>query len=288
MFLVDDDKAKIRKGQKQRRAGPDHQLRVAGRNADPGPATRGLGHPRMPFGGSRPEARLDPVEELDRERDFRQKDQGLPAASQRLGHGFEIDFGLAGAGHALQERRGIGIAGDAGAELRRRGFLRRRQGASSHSRIEHRIGWIPRRIFAQDHTLCLQALDDARRNSGRSGDLSRRHAEIAVFLEGPDHPRASIRDPVRREPREPQHRPGGGRIGERGDPRRKPQHLGQRRQRVIRCALQKSPQFLAQRRHVDDADNRTQLFRGKITRPRTPDAPQHPARTERHLDEIAG
>jgi hypothetical protein len=58
----------------------------------------------MPFRRQTSEARNEPAHELARERNLRQHDHGLPAAPQRLGHRFEVDFRFAGPRHAVEQR----------------------------------------------------------------------------------------------------------------------------------------------------------------------------------------
>ena len=58
----------------------------------------------MPGRGRGAEAALEALQPLGRERDLGQQHQHLPAGAQRRGDGLEIDLGLAGAGHAVEQR----------------------------------------------------------------------------------------------------------------------------------------------------------------------------------------
>ena len=49
-------------------------------------------------------ARAEAIYELRRQGNFRHQHQGLPPRSQRLGDGFEINFGLTRSGDAVEQR----------------------------------------------------------------------------------------------------------------------------------------------------------------------------------------
>ncbi len=82
MLLVDDDQAEVGEGQEEARPGTGHDANVARSRARPDPGAAARRHARMPFGGPRAEALGETVEELRRQRDFGQQDQGLPSATQ--------------------------------------------------------------------------------------------------------------------------------------------------------------------------------------------------------------
>ncbi len=92
-----------RNGQEQRRARARHDQRLARRDGREGPLAPPPGDARMPFGRPHAEAPLEALEELRGERDLGHQDEALPALPHGLGHGLEIDLGLAGAGDALQQ-----------------------------------------------------------------------------------------------------------------------------------------------------------------------------------------
>ena len=68
---------------------------------------------RVPLGRPRAEARGEAVEELRGQRDLRQEHERLPPLPQGLRDRLEIDFGLARAGHAFEQRRRESARGDA-------------------------------------------------------------------------------------------------------------------------------------------------------------------------------
>ena len=95
--------------------------------------------------GRRPhaEAGREAVEELRRERDLGHQDQRLPALPHRLGDRLEIDLGLAGARHALEQRHGGAARADDRGERRRGVALpvrERRAGMVRVGRLGDRLG----------------------------------------------------------------------------------------------------------------------------------------------------
>ena len=104
VLLIDDDQAEIGIGQKQRRARADDDRYFAFGDGPPGARAPARRQFRMPFRRPRAEARGEAVEELRGERDLRHQDQALPAAADRVRHRLEINFGLAGAGDAVEQR----------------------------------------------------------------------------------------------------------------------------------------------------------------------------------------
>ena len=63
----------------------------------------------MPRRGQRAEAVLEAFQPLRGEGDLGQQHQHLPAGGEGRGDGLEIDLGLAGAGHAIEQGRGEGV-----------------------------------------------------------------------------------------------------------------------------------------------------------------------------------
>ena len=106
VLFVDDDEAEIGVRQVKRGAGADDDACLAGCNTAPGAAALGRREGRVPFDGSAAEAAMEAVEELARQRDLGQHDEGLVALLQRAGDGFEINFRLTRAGHAVEQRSG--------------------------------------------------------------------------------------------------------------------------------------------------------------------------------------
>ena len=189
MLLVDDDEPEVGEGQEQRRARPHHQPRVAARHREPRPPPRRLRHPRVPLRGPGAEARLDPVEELDRERDLGQEHQRLPPAPQRLGDRLEIDLGLPRPGDPLEQRRRIAPRPHRRAQRLGRRALRRRQRPRRDVGVEPREGRVARRRLPHQHALRLEPLDHPRRDARERRELHRRQPEVAVLGEGREHPR---------------------------------------------------------------------------------------------------
>ncbi len=103
MRLVHDDQAKVAERQEQRGPCAHHDARAAFRHLPPRAAAVGLLLRAVPDGGGHAKARLEPFEEVLRQRDFGQQHQHLPPQPQRLGHAFEIGLGLARSGHAVEQ-----------------------------------------------------------------------------------------------------------------------------------------------------------------------------------------
>ena len=107
VLLIDDDEAEVGIGQEQRGARADHDLDLAVGGRCPGPRAHARGEAGVPFGRAHAEALREPIEELRGERDLRHEYENLAGAPDRFGDGFEIDRGLAGAGHAIDQRHRI-------------------------------------------------------------------------------------------------------------------------------------------------------------------------------------
>ena len=107
MLFIDHDQTEIGVRQEQRRARADDDGDFALGDGFPGaraPARREFG---MPLGRTRAETRGKAVEELRGERDLRHQDQALPAGADGVGHRLEINFGLARAGDAVEQRHRV-------------------------------------------------------------------------------------------------------------------------------------------------------------------------------------
>ena len=103
--FIDDDGFQVRIGQEQRRSRAHHHLGAAIGNRGPGGAALAGFQIRMPRERLAAEAGGKARQPRRGERDFRHHHQRLPAVADRLRDGFEIDFGLAGPGHAFQQDR---------------------------------------------------------------------------------------------------------------------------------------------------------------------------------------
>ena len=116
VLFIDDDQAEIGIRQKQRRARADHHRDLVRRHRRPGALAHARRNLRMPFRRPHAEARGEAVERLRGERDLRHQDQRLPLLADVLRHRLEIDFGLAGAGDAVEQRHGVAALIDRGAQ----------------------------------------------------------------------------------------------------------------------------------------------------------------------------
>ena len=123
VLLVDDDEAEIGVGQKQRRARANDDGHLAVGDCLPGARAAARRQLRMPFRRPHAEPRGEAVEELRGQRDLRHQDQALPPGADRVGHRLEIDFGLARAGDAVEQRHRIAALGDGCFQLRGGGGL---------------------------------------------------------------------------------------------------------------------------------------------------------------------
>ena len=107
VLLIDHDQAEIGVRQKQRRARADHDGNFTLGDCPPGARAFARRQLRMPFGRAYAEARGEAVEELRGQRDLRHQDETLPAGADDVRYRLEIDFGLARAGDAVEQRHRI-------------------------------------------------------------------------------------------------------------------------------------------------------------------------------------
>ena len=126
VLLIDDNQPEIGVGQKQRRARADHDRDFAVGDRLPGARALARRNFRMPFRRAHAEARGEAVEELRGERDLRHENETLPAGADHVGDRLEINFGLARAGDAIEQRHRIFALADGCFQLRRRRRLGRR------------------------------------------------------------------------------------------------------------------------------------------------------------------
>ena len=103
--FIDDDGFEVGIGQEQRRPRAHHHLGAAIGNRGPGGAALAGFQIRMPRERLAAETGGKSRQPRRGKRDFRHHHQRLPAVADRLRDGFEIDFGLAGPGHAFQQDR---------------------------------------------------------------------------------------------------------------------------------------------------------------------------------------
>ncbi len=115
LLLVDHDQAEVGDRREQGRAGAEHHARLAAAHPLPLLVALADAHPRMQDGEVIAEAQLDGAGEGRHERDLGHQQDRRPPAGERLLGGPQIDLGLAGAGHPLeQERRELAGLDDGG------------------------------------------------------------------------------------------------------------------------------------------------------------------------------
>ena len=249
VLLIDHDQPQIGIRQKQRRARADHHRDLARRNRGPGAralSRRDLG---MPFRRTHAEALGEAVEELRGERDLRHQDQHLLVAPDRLGHRLEIDFGLARAGDAIDQRHRE-------AALRHGRAQRIGRGALRIGELRHVVIGIgrPRHRLRRQHqrfqrALVDQPVDDAGRHAGlmRGLALGPHHA-VGEQLQ---HARARRRHALGRRARPAGRRPSRapGRVIAHAQAHA--QHHAARAQRVVGNPIDELAQLRLERRIVE-------------------------------------
>ena len=175
VLLIDDNEAEIGIRQKQRRARADHDRDFAVGDGFPGAGALARRKFGMPFRRADAEARGETVEELRGERDLRHEDEALPAGADRVGHRFEINFGLARAGDAVEQRHRIFVLGDGGFQFIGGGFLI--GGEIGGDKI--RVGFFRDRLGRQHQRLQRALVDQAVNHAHGDAELARRVALAA-------------------------------------------------------------------------------------------------------------
>ena len=232
MFLIDHDQTKVAERQEQRRPRADHQLRLTLPHHAPDAAAFGHGDARMPFGGLCAKPRLDPVQELFGQRDFRQQHQRLPPCAQRGGDRLEIDLGLARSGDTAQQRGAVGARSHTSRPARAEARLIVGQLLAGQVGVHPRKGTIARAVLFDHGALLHQPLDDRGRDPGHLGQFLEREGQIAVLRQHLQHAAAGVGHPLgvgRAAPVDLAHRR---RIAQPRRAGRQPQHRGHRRQRI--------------------------------------------------------
>jgi hypothetical protein len=161
VFFIDDDQAEIGIRQKQRRTRADNNRRIAGSNRSPVARTGARRQLRMPLDWPHAKTRREAIEKLPRQRDLRHQNHGLAPAADIFRNRLEIDFRLARACHAIEQRdlkltlrNEVRIASAADTLLWRKIRLRRRTDRAAAVQLtRHRLG--PERAFIHE------AVDDA-------------------------------------------------------------------------------------------------------------------------------
>ena len=95
MALVRNDQPNSRQGRKERRARPDDHLKQAQTGAPPGVVTLAGGQARVDESHLPGKTRQKAAHHLRSDGNFRDKDDGLPAAPDGFGGRTQIDFGFA-------------------------------------------------------------------------------------------------------------------------------------------------------------------------------------------------
>jgi len=106
VFFVDDDEAEVGVGEEEPGAGADDDARFTGGDCLPQAAALGAGQCGVPFDRRAAEAGLEAAEELARQCDFGKHNENLPALLQSTCNRLEVDFGLTGAGYAIEQSNG--------------------------------------------------------------------------------------------------------------------------------------------------------------------------------------
>ena len=242
----------------------------------------------MPFRRPHAEALGETVEHLRGERDLRHQDQRLPAAADRFGHRFEIDRGLAGAGDAVEQRRGIAAGFDRRAQRIRRHLLRRRKFRPREIRIGRGRDRIGRQHQRLQRAFVDQAVDDADRHAGLFRDLALA-ADEPVGAD-PQHAVARRGHALGMRTGEPHADALARRAEMLAHAQRHAHDHAARRQRVVRHPVDELAQLRFQRRHVELVGNVLEA----VVEPRIgilvlrPHHAERLARAERYRHDVAG
>ncbi len=127
VLLVDDHDADIGQRGHDGQPGAHDDVDVTGANAPPLIGPFAIAESRVDEREAHIQVRPDPIHQRQRHRDLRYQDEDRPAALQAGDDRFDVDRGLAAAGHAV-EQEWRGVPGVQGRDDRRdRSGLRRRQ-----------------------------------------------------------------------------------------------------------------------------------------------------------------
>ena len=248
VLLIDDDEAEIGEGEKQGRAGADHELRLVLRHGAPDAAAHRRGDAGMPLGRAGAEPLLAARNELIGERDLGHQHQHLAAARERRGDRLEINFGLARAGNAVEQSHGEAVASVVEQLARGFGLLHGELGALA-GKIERHGMPVGQRLGDQS-TGIDQPVDNTRADAGGFGEtrLDPDQPVLRCF----EHARAR-RGHARRLPSSQPHAIALSRRVERasGAHHHAQDHAG-RRQSVARHPVGEVERDARQRRHVVD------------------------------------
>ena len=221
------------------------------------------------------------------QRNLGQKDKGLSADTQRLGHGLEVYFGLSRPCNPPKKggpigARPDGLAQDAGAD-----GLVVGQVLAAVVGIELGIGCIARGGLFADGTLLDQPLDDRGSNPGHLGQLGKGKGQTAIVAQDGQHLFAGLCHPVRGFGAKPVDQPHRRRIAQPRRAGRKAQHRGHRCQGVVSGTAQKGPHLVPHGGGIQHPDDAADLGMVIVALARSPDNTQHLAWPKRHLDKGA-
>ena len=287
MLFIDDDQPQIGKGQEQGRTRAHHHANMVFGRHHPQPAPLGPGDAGMPFARTRAEPGLDPVQKLRRQRDLGQQHQRLPALPQTFRHRLKVNLGLARAGDTAQQGGAIGAALHRLPQQCRRIGLIRRQGFAGQVRVQPRKRQVARRAHLGQRASLDQPLHHAAADPGQLRQLAWGKAGAAVILDHPQHGGAGVGHAFGRRPRAMDDAPRRRRLVQIRRPRRHTQHQGQRRQGIFAHPRQEFDHPRGQWRSLDQPRDGTQLGHVEIAHARPPDRAHHPARAQRHHDQLS-
>ena len=287
VLLIDDDEAEVGIGQEQRGPGARHDLDLAVGGGRPGARAHARGEAGMPFRRTHAEALRESVEELRGERDLRHEHENLAGAPNHFGNGFEIDRGLAGPGHAVDQRHRIAARRDFGAQRGGGLGLRRaqvRHGKVRTGRARDRLG---RKRRGLQCPLIHKPVDHAGRDAGFLDNIAL-GVEQAVGEQRQDF-FARRRHAQGNRPGEPHRDPRALRPELLAHAQRHAQHHAAGAERVIGDPIDEISQLRLERR---DFELLGHVFEPIVEpRPRHAVAPHRAgrfARPQRHAHEIAG
>ena len=183
MFLIHHDQAEIRIGQKQCGTRTDDQLRIPRSCRMPASATFGWSDPMVPLGRAGAKAGLDPVEECRGQGDLRQQHQCLASLCDAGGNGFHVDFGLAGAGDAINQRGREGLRLHTCAQRMGRGELLVGEMPTHLVSKEGRIGQIGLDLLGSQRARIGKSLDDSRADTRLASQIGRRQLRTTEMFQ---------------------------------------------------------------------------------------------------------
>ena len=284
VLLVDDDDGEIAERKKQRGARARHHRHAAIGAAVPHEGASPRGDGGMPLRRPRAEPRGEAVEELRREGDLRQEDQGLAAGAQRRRDRLEIHLRLARPRDAFQQGDAEGVGLCARAQRRRSLGLRRGQVGRGEVGISLADDGLRRNRREFERPLREKRVDHGHR-AGRGGGQSRLAPGVAGFGSG-EHPLARRRLPPLRGTAVANAHARRARLGGKGGTDAHAQDHAERAQSPARDPIDEAAQVRRQARQVAALARRLQPARGGATA--CPHNTDRAARPQRHLDEVAG